>query len=63
MLLCAPRAGAPRVAKASPYGMAVVMKIRSPQMIGVECPLPGLAIFQRTVLSSPHAVMRFSRRA
>jgi len=36
MLILASRCGL-----AGPYGMAVVRKTRSPQMMGVECPLPG----------------------
>ena len=38
-----------------PKGTAVVRKIRSPQTIGVECPLPGRATFQRTFLVSLHS--------
>jgi hypothetical protein len=36
--------------------MAVLMKIESPQTIGVDVPRPGSLTFQRTLRSSPHVV-------
>src|ERR1051325_10184991 len=30
-------------------GVAVCRKMRSPQTIGLECPSPGIAVFQRTL--------------
>jgi hypothetical protein len=39
-----------------PVGTAVVKKIRSPQITGVENPLPGIAIFHFTFFASPNSV-------
>ena len=41
---------------AGPEGIAVVMKIRLPQITGVEWPLPGRGVFQRMFLVSLHSV-------
>src|SRR5687767_8564194 len=34
---------------------AVVTKTRLPQTTGLECPLPGSGVFQRTFFASPHS--------
>src|SRR5262245_60684509 len=38
-----------------PVGIAVCMKIRSPQTIGEDVPDPGTATFHLTFLASPHS--------